>query len=150
MSLLNSKSANYGSFNNLTVAANGGAAAQTTTNLINVQSTMFPQPPRYDDNVTVTILETDYAVVTTQNNTTYFQLPDATTSAGRKLILRNNSGNNIYSTDTNVALPGAGDKYDCIDSIIAYSNSQAWAELVSDGTYWVLVRGHAQAYCGDY
>lgn len=148
MSLLSTKSANYGAFNNLTVGAGGGG--QTTTNLINVQSTLFEQPPRYDDSETVTIRDTDYAVVTTQSNSTYFQLPDATTCAGRKLILRNNSGDSIYSTDNNVALPGAGDKYDCINSIIAYGNSQAWAELVSDGTYWVLVRGYAQAYCGDY
>lgn len=105
--------------------------------------------PRFVDSDSIEILSSDYIVIGTAYDNTYFALPDPTTCPGRSLTLRNNAGYAVYSTESNVALPGCGSPHGSISNILVYNDdqSQGWVDIVSDGEYWVIVRGYAQAYC---
>lgn len=143
MSLLTEKTAS------LMVAQNQSVSSLLSST--KVSGGVFVPVPRWVDNTNnadqVDILPTDYIVITTFDNDTYFNLPDPTTNPGRSLTLRNNNGYTLYSSEENIAGPGCGSEDSYITDIIAYSDYQGWVDLVSDGQYWVIVRGYNQAYC---
>lgn len=111
-----------------------------------VSGPVFVPVPRYDSAQTVTILPGDYYVVATYNGTTEIELPAAADNVGRVLVLRSNSGETLNSTASNVARPGAGSVHSSVSDELHYDEYQAWVEIVSDGSYWLITRGNYQAY----
>lgn len=132
--------ANYGAFNNL-------STNNLTTTSLRVNGPVFVPIPKFVDETDYTVQDADYIIICTRYDDFYLTLPDAATCPGRSLIVRSNTGYYTYSNDNNVAMPGCGDKYSAINDYIVYDYYQAWAEIVSDGTYWVIVNGYGQAYC---
>lgn len=89
--------------------------------------------------VTVT---TDYTVADTANyiisnraasNT--LTLPDATTSTGRVLKIMTRTAQTVISASSNVVQKGGG----AATTAILPATIGAWAEIVSDGTSWIIV-----------
>lgn len=150
MSLLQAVSGNYGGFGNVT--AKTATIEKLTTDTLTVESLkvdgpVYVQPPKFVDDVGYEVQDSDYIIICTEFDDFYLTLPNASTCPGRSLIVRSNTGYYVYSEDNNIAIPGCGEKYSAITSIIVYDWWQGWAELVSDGTYWILTTGYAQAYC---
>lgn len=112
-----------------------------------VSGAVYVPVPRFDNSVTIDILSSDYIVIGTAFATTYFNLPDPAANPGRSLTLRNNSNYNVYSTEENVAIPGCGERYSSTGDQLIDGDYQGWVDIVSDGQYWVIVRGYNQAYC---
>lgn len=126
MSLLREAVSNYAAFGNLSTQSVSGAS--------------FGPVPRYASGETVTILDSDYIVLLTHSSAIDVELPLPEANAGRSLILRSVGGHAISSTIQNITppncLPG------CTSSQITEAGDQAWAQLVSNGQYWLNIAGN--------
>lgn len=123
----------------VSVAINQSTAALSGSGRIS--GAAYVPVPRYVAGGTITILPSDYYVVSTNTSQdVYVELPDAASNVGRVLVLRNNAAFVLYSSESNVKQPpcGAGP---LISNGLSLDYPQAWVEIQSDGTYWVILRG---------
>lgn len=126
MSILREVVGNYADFGNVTVQSVSGAT--------------FVPIPRYADGQTVTVLESDYMILTTYNGVTNVELPAPETCPGRSLIFRSVHQQGIQSTTANVVPPNCVNS--CLAVNIVQNGAQAWAHLVSNGEHWLAVAGN--------
>lgn len=129
---------------NVVAAANQTSAPVTGST--RVSGAVYAPVARYDASTeTVPVYASDYIIVATHNGEVDFDLPAAADNVGRILILRSNSGEAIFSSASNVNRPGAGSSLS-ISNELAYDEYQAWVQIQSDGSYWNIINGYAQAY----
>lgn len=121
------------------------AVNQTTaplTGSTRISGAVFAPVARFDANETVEVASSDYIVVATYAGEVTFNLPAPADNTGRLLVLRSDTGNSIFSSVSNVLVPGSSTPTD----ELAYDEPQAWVQIQSDGTNWVIISGYAQGY----
>lgn len=134
MSLLTEKYANV-------VAAVNQASAPLTGST-RISGAVYAPVVRYDSSASIIVSGSDYIIVAQHSGATTVELPAASSNTGRVLILRSNTGSTLSSTESNVIKVGSN----TAQAALTYADYQAWVEIVSDGTHWIITRGFEQAH----
>lgn len=149
MSLLQAVNGNYGGFGNLTADTafiDKVSTDSLTVDTLKIEGAVFVPVPKFVDETSYVVQDNDYIIIGTQYDDFSLTLPDPAASVGRSLIVRSNTGYYVYSTEDNVAAPGNSAEDGYITDLIVSDDYEAWAEIISNGTYWVITTGYDQNY----
>jgi hypothetical protein len=111
------------------VLLSSGAVAATTY--------LATAAPATQSGTTYTVATTDYALIFTNAGTCTVTLPAAASFSGRHLRVKTTGGGSVISASSNV-VPRAGG---AAGTAILAATAGSWAELISDGTNWIIMAG---------
>lgn len=114
-----------------------GASGATRPHNLYISGYIAAQAPNTQSGTTYTVAATDYALIFTAATTCTVTLPTASSFTGRQLRLKGTGGATVVSNASNV-VPRAGG---AAGTAILAAAAGSWAELISDGTNWIIMAG---------